>query len=309
VKVIAAPFTALQRYVSREFWTTLMLLVWEYRWRRIETNALSSNDALDVLQRRLGGMPDVLLVWESYAEVVRHAAALKRAGTRIYVITDDLHGNRGCMSEAISAADGILSTYAPRLREFFPDHDESRVTWVPHAAGPDFMLPVCESPRRSIFLSGAMSNYYPLRLRMRALARTRPDLVTLHDHPGYWCVFDYASDQRVGRGYAEAMQKHIAAFTDASVCVYLLAKHFEIPATGTLLIADRAAADQLRLQGFIDGEHYVSSSADDLEDVVHWVLDPSNNDSVDAMRRRGHALVRERHTTFHRATQINDTCV
>ena len=309
MKVIVAPFAALSRYVSREFWATLTLLARKHRWRCVETYELESFDALQSLRRRLGRVPDVLLFWESYVELARHAAALKRAGARIYVITDDLHRNRPCMAESIGVADGVLSTYAPSLRRFFSHHDPLKVTWVPHAAGPDFTLPVARSPQRSILVSGAMSDYYPLRLRMRDLAGRRPESVRLADHPGYHCAFDYARDGRVGRGYAKAIRGHLAAFTDASRCVYLLAKHFEIPATGSLLVADRAAADQLRGQGFVDGEHYVGASADDLEDVVDWVLDPSNRSAVDSMRRNGQALVRARHTTAHRAKQMNETCV
>jgi hypothetical protein len=212
------------------------------------------------------------------------------------------------MSAALRLADGVLSTYAPRLGDFFPAVEPSRVTWVPHAANPDFLLPVAEEPANVVFVSGAVHEVYPLRLAMRALAARRPELAQLHDHPGYHCSFDYQRDDRIGAGYARAMQGCLAAFTDALVYRYLVAKHFEIPATGALLIADRAVAPQLSMLGFEDGVHYVGAGGDDLEQVVERVLDRHRRAEIDAIRRRGHALVHQRHTTAHRARQIDAVC-
>jgi hypothetical protein len=205
-------------------------------------------------------------------------------------------------------ADGILSTYAPRLRTYWPAVDAARVTWVPHAAGPDFLLPLEDHPHPVVFVSGAMNHAYPLRLAMRDLALCRPELARLHEHPGYDCTFDYERDHRVGSGYADAMHECLAAFTDALVHRYVVAKHFEIPATGALLLADRAVAPQLEQLGLLDGQHYVSVTAGDLEPVVSHALDPRNAEAIDTIRRRGHALVHERHTTAHRAQQIDGVC-
>jgi hypothetical protein len=309
-KLAVAPFAALGRYVSREFWTTFCLLG-QLGWNLLETFHLPPHgDALeDLLRDRAGGWPDVVLFWEWYPVVVRHAEAFARRGTRVYVMADDLHHRREAMDEALSVADGVLASYAPRIGAYFPALDPARVSWVPHSAGPDFLLPIEKAPRPVVFVSGAMGDAYPLRLAMRELADRRPELARLHPHPGYHCTFDYSSDQRVGPGYAMAMRECLAAFTDALTHHYLVAKHFEIPATGALLMADRAVAAQLAMLGFVDGEHYVSVTAEDLEPAVERVLDARNAEEVDAIRRRGHALVHERHTTLHRARQIDAVCL
>lgn len=309
-KLAIGPFHALGRYVSREFWWTFCSLR-EHGWRLLETNDLPLHgDHLEPLLRlRAGSWPDVVLFWESYPQLTRFAEAFHERGTRVYVMTDDLHHNRDGMAESLHVADGILSTYAPRLRTYWPTVEPSRVTWVPHAAGPDFLLPLRRHPRPVVFVSGAMNHAYPLRLAMRDLAVRRPELAHLHQHPGYECNYDYERDDRVGEGYAAAMRQCRAAFTDALVHLYLVAKHFEIPATGALLLADRAVAPQLEQLGFLDGQHYVSVTADDLEPVVARVLDPRNAKQIDTIRRRAHALVHERHTTAHRARQIDAVCV
>jgi hypothetical protein len=306
VKVIVAPLGALRRYVSREFASTFASLRHSHPdWCWIDTNEVVG-PLPAFLRNRYGALPNAVLFWESYPMVARQASALRDAGARIYLMTDDLH--RPDIRQALPLADRILSTYAPCFADFFPDADASKVTWVPHAAGPDFLLPVNDAPARVVFVSGAVSEKYPLRAAMRDLALRRPELARLHEHPGYHTGFDYGRDARVGRGYAEAMRSCLAAFTDGLRYRYLVAKHFEIPATGALLIAGRACAGQLAALGFDDGVHYLSASADDLEEVVERVLDPLNRAGIDAIRRRGHALVHARHTTEHRAAQIAALC-
>lgn len=310
-KLAVAPFHALSRYVSREFWTTFSLLGGAHEWHMVETVDLPSNgDHLpDFMQRRIGGWPDVLLFWESYPQAARYANTFTSRGTRVYVMTDDLHHSREGMAEALRAATGVVSTYAPRFSAYFPDVDPARVAWVPHAAGPDFILPFNVVPSPVVFVSGAMSPAYPLRIAMRDLAVRRPSLARLHDHPGYGTTFNYAADTRIGSGYASAMYACLAAFTDALVHEYLVAKHFEIPATGALLIADRSVSAQLATLGFIDGEHYVSTTAAELEPTIERVLDARNREEIDAIRRRGQQLVDARHTTAHRARQIDAVCI
>jgi hypothetical protein len=310
-KLLVAHHRALSHYVSREFASTLSLLLTDYGWRLFETGDLPEDrgemDA--IMHRRYGGWPDAVLFWESYGDLLRFAGPFLQGESRIYVATDDLHRVSDAMDLALRVASGVLSTYAPRLETFVPGLMPSRVHWVPHAAGPDFWLPFNEAPRRVVFVSGAMHDVYPLRLAMRDLALRRPELAYLHEHPGYHCDYDYTDDDRIGRGYAEAMRSCVAGFTDALTYHYLVAKHFEIPATGALLIADRAVAGQLARLGFVDGEHYVSTTAEELESTVERVVDVRNAPEIDAIRRRGQALTDARHTTAHRARQIDGICV
>jgi hypothetical protein len=304
-KVAVGPFHELSRYVSREFWWTFTHLRVQHGWELLESARLPANG--DDLERVIG-RPDVVLFWETYPQAARYGPELQRRGARLYVMTDDLHHPREGMERALSLADGVLSTYAPRLRAYWPRVEEARVHWVPHAACGDFLLPVEESPQPRVFVSGAAGRAYPLRGAMRDLARRRPDIAVVYDHPGYATSYDYERDPRVGRGFADAMRRHLAAFTDALVHHYIVAKHFEIPATGALLIADRAVRGQLEALGFVDGEHYLSAASHDLERVAAHAVHPHYREEVDAIRKRGHALVHARHTVEERAKAIEAIC-
>ncbi|HEV7923214.1 MAG TPA: glycosyltransferase [Thermoanaerobaculia bacterium] len=292
-RLVVAPFAALRGYVSREFFRTLWALVANHGWRFCETSSFRGAEA------------DAVLFWESYDVAAHHMRALQAQGTRVYVMTDDLHKARPGMHDALRLADGILSTYAPRFGAFFPDIDPSRVRWTPHAASSDFVLPLAKNPYRQVFVSGAMTSAYPLRLLMRDLALRRPEIARLQDHPGYHTSYRFSHDGRIGRGYAQSIRACLAAFTDALQYGYIVAKHFEIPATGALLLADRAVAPQLSELGFVDGQHYVSMTADELEATVERVLDPRNAAEILAIRRAGHELVYARHTTANRAREID----
>ncbi len=126
-------------------------------------------------------------------------------------------------------------------------------------------------------------------------------------HPGYGQSYDHSRDERVGAGYARAIHRYRSAFTDCSIFGYLVAKHFEIAATGSLLVADRAAKGLLAQLGMFEGEHYIATSNDDMEETIQFVIDESHHRELDEVRRRGQRLVWEKHTTRERARLIDAT--
>src|SRR5262245_57406691 len=101
-----------------------------------------------------------------------------------------------------------------------------------------------------------------MRQLMRRLESQKRYPIVYKAHPGYHCGYDHANNADVGRGYAESLNEHRTAFTDSLIFKYVVAKHFEIPATGALLFADDSVRKPLRELGFVENEHYVSFSRD-----------------------------------------------
>jgi hypothetical protein len=89
---------------------------------------------------------------------------------------------------------------------------------------------------------------------------------------------------------------------------YVLAKYFEIPATGALLVADDSVNGPLGQLGFVENEHYLPVNAGDLEAKIALVLDERNHDALDEVRKRGQELVWSRHKSIDRARQIDSVC-
>ena len=256
-----------------------------------------------------------MLFWETYDLFNAVAPELRELGCRTVLFADDLHMPLGYESKRDSKVLGFalcdlaLTSYGYIFDEFYPElHNTKKVVWTPHAASPDFALPFNDQPKNAILLSGAIGPLYPLRLRLKALLEKRNSAIVHHRHPGYAETYDYETDTRIGRGYAKRIHECKAAFTDAATFRYVVAKHFEIPATGALLVADRIVGEFLRRLGFAENVHYVAVSEENLEESIRYVTDESNRQEIDAIRRRGQQLVRTTHMTSDRARLIDRCC-
>jgi hypothetical protein len=317
MKILVSWMRELGGYVSREFHFIMRELVDTHGWRHVHPNVLSveSDSGFRTLLRIAGGVPDAVLFWEAFDLAIALRPALRDAGVHTCVFADDLHEvagpepKRARKLEAFTACDTVLCPYAYRFDEFYPElQRRRRVEWIPHSASADFDVPFEERPRNKILLSGAGGPSYPLRGRLKDLQEANHPAIDHCDHPGYRCDYDYERDPQVGIGYARRLRQYKAAFTDASVFGYVVAKYFEIPATGALLFADGSVAGPLAELGFADGEHYLSATLANVDERIDYVVDPRNDEVLDGIRRRGRELVRARHRTRDRARRIDEVC-
>ena len=141
--------------------------------------------------------------------------------------------------------------------------------------------------KSKILLSGSITNnYYPMRK--------------------YVSELNHSSIDRLNRGanitgvnYINFLSEYLCCFT---CCLtketpYIINKFFEIPASGSLLLAyDEWVKDGLKEIGFIDGENYISCNKDNILEKIEWICDEKNRDEVDRIRRNGNELVKNNHT-------------
>jgi len=314
MKLIVSQLEALRRYVSREFYHIQNDLMTGYGWAQIDTQTLwrASTIAGTILDT-FGQLPETILFWEGYELLSARAAELSRLRCRKFILADDLHWwnerMRQNKSVGFALCETVLSTYGYVWDRFYPEfRGAKKVVWIPHSASPDFLLRYNQHPENAILLSGAITHHYPLRQQMKVLHDQRRYSIAYHAHPGYHCQYDYERNVDVGRGYAERLNKFRVGFTDALTYEYVVAKYFEIPATGALLLADAVVSEPLRKLGFIANEHYLPVSKENLEERIQFVLDVANHEELDKIRRRGQELVCQKHKTIDRARQINDVC-
>ncbi len=313
LKLIVAPKSALGGYISREFFFIIESLERRFGWRQLETWELAndSRSLRTVLLDKLGSIPEVILFWEQYEVFTSRARELWRLGIQIGIWADDIHSFSDTVRLSrvppFVLADKIIAAYANRFEEFYPFvRKGADLVWVPHSASADFVVPLNEAPEPAIFVSGAMTSHYPLRLQMKAFHEERCLPIVYVEHPGYHCEFDHESDERVGKGYAKNIARHLAAFTDGLMYGYAVAKFFEIPATGALLLGEQRMAGALASLGFRDGVHYLSVGPENLKSRIEEALDRNNRKAIDEIRRQGQKLVLERHLVDHRAKQIDE---
>jgi hypothetical protein len=315
MKVVVSELEVLRTYVTREFYHTLSELISNYGWRHVETYKLWNGPGTisEKLINEFGELPESILFWEAYELLWARAGDIYRLDCRKSILTDDMHWwdepMRMRQSLSFGLCHTVLTTNGNIWDSLYPEfRGTKKVVWVPHSASPDFLLPYNRHPENSILLSGAISRHYLLRQQMKALHAQGSHSIVYHPHPGYATGYDYENNHNVGRGYAKTINKHRAAFTDSLIFKYVVAKYFEIPATGALLFADDAVSGPLSALGFIENRHYVPVSKENLEERVEYVLDERNHEELDEIRRNGQKLVWERHKTADRARQINEEC-
>jgi hypothetical protein len=315
MKLMISELKDRSRYTSREAAYIIRELIDNYGWSQIETEYLhfSPGSLESLLLGKFGQLPKVVLFWEGYYLLKKRRREIEALDCDKYILCDDLHdGAEETIKDKLqsfSMFHAILSTYGYVFYEYYSELAAThKVFWVPHSASPDFLITYNEHPENAVFLSGAVNHYYPLRLRVKALADSRVFPIVLHQHPGYRCDFDYDASTSVGREYARKINNYRAAFTDSSKYKYSVAKYFEIPATGALLLADRSISEPLRSVGFVEGVNYIGVTDHDLEEKIAYVLDESNHDEVDKIRRNGQDLVWQTHKTSDRARLIDEIC-
>jgi hypothetical protein len=314
MKLIVSHLETVRTYVTREFYYIQTDLMSTYGWKQIEICELShcAGTLSDKLVDKFGELPETILFWQAYEFLNAHAADIHNLESRKLFFADDLHWwndqDRRDQLVSFGLCETILSTYAYTLHRFYPElRGVKNPVWIPHSASPDFMLRYNNHPENAIFLSGAVNKSYPLRVRLKAIRDRGSYPIVLHQHPGYG-EFDFDTNPSIGPQLARLVNNYRTAFTDASEFGYSVAKYFEIPATGALLLADRGISGPLRRLGFIEGVHYIGVSNEDLEENIEYVLDENNHDELDRVRRNGQQLVLQRHKTHDRARLIDEIC-
>ncbi|MCM3905989.1 MAG: glycosyltransferase [Pyrinomonadaceae bacterium] len=315
MKLIVSELEVLRTYLSREFYYVMSDLITHFNWRQIETWKLWNGfgSIKSRLLDEFGELPETILFWEGYDFLNAYAKEIYLLPCHKVILADDLHWfvkqDRQKKAVGFALCEMVLSTCGYAWDKFYPEFaGTKRVVWVPHSASPDFMLPYNHDPENSILLSGAISHHYPLRQQMKTLQEQGSYSIDYHGHPGYYTGYDYETDEDIGRSYAEKLNRHRAGFTDSLIYKYVVAKYFEIPATGALLFADEAVTGPLKELGFIENSHYLPVSKENLEEKVQYILDERNHEELDEIRRRGQELVWERHKTVDRARQIDAAC-
>jgi Glycosyl transferases group 1 len=315
MKLIVSPLQAWRGYISREYYYVMTELMANHGWRHIETQELlnGSRTMRDKLLEVFGELPKVILFWESYHFLIQYAYELVHLSCHKCIFADDLHwwsseeGKRKFL--CYSLCDTILSSYAYVFDNSYPQLSRvKQLVWVPHSASPDFMLRYNEHPENAILLSGSLGRHYPFREQLKRLHEEHSYAIAYHPHPGYSCDYDYDNNRDVGQGYAAKIHNYRVGFTDSSNYKYVVAKYFEIPATGALLLADDAVAAPLKELGLIEYEHYLPVSSEGLEEKIQYVLNEKNHQELDEMRKRGQERIQARHKTSDRARQIDEVC-
>lgn len=310
----------------------MRLLEYVYGWRRFSPRAASGDEkaqwssaaVAQELTHDMDGTPDVLLFMEQEDILAAAAGNTHLAGVQLWLYVDDPHWHASSEGEsrmardrrqaALSKAHKLLALKAPQMPKYYPQLDASRILWLSHGAGPEYILPLNPEPIPTILLAGATyPTWYPVRSAISERVRARDPRFVQFQHPGYYSGDFYTRSgpfrSVANTALARAFHSALACITDGLVLRHVLAKVYEITATGCLLLLDAGIAEQVAWQGFLPGVHYISYSLATLDAVADAVLEPGNRGKVDTIRAQGQALTLTRHLYTHKAAMIHETAV
>jgi hypothetical protein len=148
-------------------------------------------------------------------------------------------------------------------------------------------LSLNNDPKMRCLLSGALNpNVYPLRAFVNKKSRD----------------VDHRPSKYRGDSYAKLLHSYFCCVTSSSIFNCAVTKYFEIPATGSLLLANETA--DLKKAGFVPHRHYIPVTKKDvLEKISHCLKNPAEYDHI---RREGMEFVRKYHSVVNRIDRLGE---
>ena len=201
------------------------------------------------------------------------------------------YGNTLCLSNKLKVferCDLILPFMHEYFVKMYPQFvSKARFVYkcfAPHERYMKFLFN--DKPNIRCLLSGSLNqSVYPLRT-----------FIVNNRH----AAVDYRGPTYTGANYVKLLHSYFCCVTSSSVFNYVLAKYFEIPATGSLLLAN-VTEDSKRL-GFIPYKHYIPITKDNVFTKITQCL--KNPEEYTNIRREGMKFVRKNHSIVNRIKQL-----
>ncbi len=225
----------------------------------------------------------------------------------IYKI-DDLYPVKEIRKKCIEFSNMIIGPYqylfnTPTIMSMYPKLHKKHSYTVSYSAVDEYYsnIEFNNNPIRKIFVSGAISDVYPLR-KYIITSDNMGDYIEVLKHPTY----ESYKHNIINGEYYKKLNNYICCFTDALVYEYVLLKIFEICSVGSLLLVEDSISTELNKLGFYDQVNCIMCNKSNIQSKADWILDVKNKDSLDKMRKAGMELVRNNHTTSIRANKFNN---
>ena len=187
--------------------------------------------------------------------------------------------------------DALMGSYDENFRKWYPQFVDKYIFYPDHFA--PFkrfnILKPNPKPIMKCLLSGTIAaKYYPFRKWI------------FNNVPGN--LLSYRKKNILFADYPKFLNNYFCAIATGSAVSVLVAKYFEIPAAGTLLLAERIK--DIELTGLKAGEHYVEINRKNITEKIKHVL--KNPRKYIEMRDRATKLVRQKHSEINRIKQFAD---
>lgn len=201
------------------------------------------------------------------------------------------------MNNMLDRCDVVLCSYKEAFNKMWGRYSPKFVHF-PHFVDRDVFrnIPFNHTPQLQCVVSGATSGgFYPIR---KFISEQKDEKLVVLPHPGYGGANQQygTKSYRIGEEYFKELNKYFCAVSTSGVLNYLVCKYFEIPAAGSLLLAEKI--QDLDTVGFVENQHYLTIYKDNFLDVVLESL--SNPLLYHTIRKEARNFVLTNHTNYDR---------
>ncbi len=253
-------------------------------------------------------IPIIILLWDIdrlhwYEMNEEWNHLFKTLPVRLLVFIDDLHytTNERFFSRQYFfqfIASEIFSTYAYLFHNYYDDIPSSKITWLPHAASSLSSRSINHSAENRLFVSGAnMLEWYPCRSHGFLLCQSRQDLVACLKQS------DDGKTMKSGR----SGQQYVFGLGTCESVHYAIAKLFELPANGLVLVTTKDLIPVLERLNLYHNEHFLTIECASINQLTTEVMRLQNlsTEMIENIRMRSQEAIYERHLTRHRAELLH----
>lgn len=264
---------------------------------------LTKNEIVHLLKTKFSQLPNNILFYE---ELPLHIPFPDEC--KLILIIDDLH-HQGAVAKKrrlqLQKVDKVLATYGYCFRQYY--HTTATIYFFPHASCA--IRPFNDCPIAKICVSGRLNDQiYPIRQRFYQMCQTSNQCIYLPVNCRYVITND--NDTLIyGHRYVHTLGNYLACITcDVSANrPYIVAKHFEILASGSLLLAHNTHTQPyFKTLGLIDKKNYLMINDQNMQETIDWVLNPANKIAVTNIRMAGYQLALAYHSVQARVDYLMD---
>lgn len=207
-----------------------------------------------------------------------------------------------CMKNMFDRADLILSPAKTLFQSLYPEYID-KMKFMPDCFGMYERysdLGYNKNPVNRCLLSGDIDkDKYPLRYYVMENRTDKIDYLG-SPYPAQYGNVKCIKHDIIGDRYAKMLHTYFANVTDVSIFNYALGKHFEIPASGSLLVSD--ICPDMKTLGFVPGENFVEINESNCIDVIQDIV--SNPEKYESIRKSGYDFVMNSHNIHKRLESI-----
>lgn len=187
--------------------------------------------------------------------------------------------------------DVLMGSYNENFRKWYPQFAHKYIFYLDHFSPFKSFSMIRSNPKpiMKCLLSGTIAaKYYPFR---NYIFKTVPKHLLTHQKKNILFA-----------DYPKFLNKYFCAIATGSAVSVLVAKYFEIPAAGTLLLAERIK--DLDSIGLKAGVHYVEINRKNVIAKIQHVL--KNPENYIEIKNRATKLILEKHSEINRIKQFAD---